>query len=575
MKKIKLRWQIIIAIVIVSFLSVTISIFSVYRISVKTIRKQYIQQSEDKLSALNALVDKELDNLVTIIRKHMLDEDVLNAISNPPAVFGTSYFDTKSKDNIQKQVRDMVTQVSKIQGVFLFDDYGRYFMQIGNGQKEAPYHAYYTTELDKDAAWYKAVENSKGKEIFWNGDVLNPENEDCFSVVKKINDTTKYKPHGILIVTVSKSFLETLCGDLNFKNMVMLVDESSDLMFGIGDRDQTKTSQLYSSYQDKDSGKNQYLFLESKNQTTGWKFVAGIRNDELYSGSTIFEAYILLLTAIMILAVLLVSTVVATSIYKPLGRLEAAVEEINSGKRQIETQFDDGEIGKIGNTIKRVINNNIYLEKKVMESELSRKKSQYLLLQSQINPHYLYNTLDSIYILTLKHHVDDIGQMVLALSQLFRVSLNEGRGYVFVKDEIHYLEDYMTIMNYRFQGRFQVLYDIEDEVMECYMLKFILQPFVENSIIHGLEPKVGEGTVIVSGYIEDGYLEFKIYDDGVGFDTESQIATSYGIRNVKERLELTYGNESSLKIRSTIGEGTTVVLKIPIKNEAFYIKNEQ
>lgn len=575
MKKIKLRWQIIIAIVIVSFLSVTISIFSVYRISVKTIRKQYIQQSEDKLSALNALVDKELDNLVTIIRKHMLDEDVLNAISNPPAVFGTSYFDTKSKDNIQKQVRDMVTQVSKIQGVFLFDDYGRYFMQIGNGQKEAPYHAYYTMELDKEAAWYKAVENSKGKEIFWNGDVLNPENEDCFSVVKKINDTTKYKPHGILIVTVSKSFLETLCGDLNFKNMVMLVDESSDLMFGIGDRDQTKTSQLYSSYQDKDSGKNQYLFLESKNQTTGWKFVAGIRNDELYSGSAIFEAYILLLTAIMILAVLLVSTVVATSIYKPLGRLEAAVEEINSGKRQIETQFDDGEIGKIGNTIKRVINNNIYLEKKVMESELSRKKSQYLLLQSQINPHYLYNTLDSIYILTLKHHVDDIGQMVLALSQLFRVSLNEGRGYVFVKDEIHYLEDYMTIMNYRFQGRFQVLYDIEDEVMECYMLKFILQPFVENSIIHGLEPKVGEGTVIVSGYIEDGYLEFKIYDDGVGFDTESQIATSYGIRNVKERLELTYGNESSLKIRSTIGEGTTVVLKIPIKNEAFYIKNEQ
>lgn len=346
-------------------------------------------------------------------------------------------------------------------------------------------------------------------------------------------------------------------------------------MIQIGTNEQEKAEDVYQCYHTREEKKNPYLFLESTNRTTGWKFVAGIEEGELYDGGKYISTYIYILSFIVIIGVILISLVIVNSIYKPLGKLEEAVEEINSGKRQIETEFDDGEIGKIGNTIKRVINNNIYLENRIMEIELSRKKSQYLLLQAQINPHYLYNTLDSIYVLTLKYHADDIGRMVLALSQMFRVSLNEGKGYIRVKGEISYLEDYLTIMNYRFQGRFHVMYDVDDEILDCYVLKFILQPFVENSIIHGLEPKVGEGTVIISGYEENGFLEFKIYDNGVGFDAEKRMTESYGIRNVMERLELTYGEEASLKIKSTIGEGTTVVLKLPVKDEEFYVKNER
>lgn len=227
MKRIKLRWQIISAIILVSFLSVTVSIFSVYRLSIQTIREQYIRQSEEKLSALNVLADKELSNLVKIIRNCMLDDDVINVISEEPAVKGSSYFDTKSKTSISEKVNDMVSQLSKVEGVFLFDDYNRYIMYLGHGEKTAPYLTYYSTGPDQNADWYQAVEQSKGKEIFWNGDVLNPENRECFSVVKKLNDTSKYKPHGILVVTVSTSFLETLYGDLNSTNMVMLLDEKT------------------------------------------------------------------------------------------------------------------------------------------------------------------------------------------------------------------------------------------------------------------------------------------------------------------------------------------------------------
>lgn len=225
------------------------------------------------------------------------------------------------------------------------------------------------------------------------------------------------------------------------------------------------------------------------------------------------------------MAVMIVSVLVVSSISKPLEKLKGAVEEINSGKRQI-------------------------------------------------NLHYLYNTLDFIYILALKYKVDDIGRMVLALSEMFRVSLNDGKGYVHISEELAYIENYMTIMNYRFNYRFGIVYDVDDEILDLYMPKLVLQPFVENAIIHGLEPKTGIGTVIISGCQTEEELDFRIYDDGVGFDAKEKMMSGYGIRKVAERIQLIFGEEYGVSVESTIGEGTTIVLRIPVKDLEFYQKNE-
>ncbi|HOO28305.1 MAG TPA: sensor histidine kinase, partial [Lachnospiraceae bacterium] len=559
--------------IIVSFISVTVSVLTVYSISKKTVQNQYIKLAEDNLAAFDIVVDKDLETLIGTIRNYILDDKIISTISKEPQTQNGHYFDSGSRTQLFDQVSEMFNQLSMVEGVFIFDNYDRYYMYLKNGKNTSAYLNYYNVGIDKDSDWYRAMMETRGKEIFWNGDVLNPDNQDCFTIIKKLNDTTKYDPVGVVVITVRKTFLKEIYSELNTQNIVLLLDESDNYITQIGTSN--STDDFFEAYKkEKYEDDGDYLYLERINTTTGWKFITGIRKNKLYEENIYIRSYIEILLLIVVGAVFLVSILVTNRIYKPLRKLEEAVEEINCGKRQIETEFDDSEIGTIGQTIKRVVNNNLYLEKQIVEIELSKKKAQFLLLQAQINPHYLYNTLDSIYILALKYKAEDIAQMVLSLSEMFKLSLNEGKGYVHVQEEINYVKNYMCVMNYRFKNRFKVFFDVDDEILDCYMLKFLLQPFVENSIIHGLEQKVGEGSVTISGMRSDGNLEFKIYDDGIGFDVENEHTTGYGIRNVIERIELVYGKGYGVKIRSTIGEGTTVIIKIPDKGHEFYYQSE-
>ncbi len=573
-KRRKLKWQILITIIIVSFVSVTVSVLTVYRISQKTVQSQYIKLAEDNLAAFDIVVDKDLDTLISTIRNYMLDDTIINVINAPPKKRKGHYYDSKSRTVIFNQVSEMFNQLNMVEGVFLFDNYDRYYMYLKNGKNTSPYLTYYQEGADMDSDWYKAAKDTRGKEIFWNGDVLNPENKACFSIIKKLNDTTDYQQTGIMIITVRKTFLKTIYSELNTRNIVLLLDGADNYLTQIGHND--NTDNFFEAYQNRDQNGDaqEYLYLQRINTTTGWKFITGIQKDELYKENMYIVSYIRILLLIVVSAVFLISILVTNSIYKPLSKLEEAVGEINGGKRQIDTEFDNSEIGTIGETIKRVVNNNLYLEKQIVDVELSKKKAQFLLLQAQINPHYLYNTLNSIYILALKYKTQDIAQMVLSLSDMFKLSLNEGKGYIRVLDEITYVENYMRVMNYRFQNRFKVYFDIDDEILECYIMKFMLQPFVENSIIHGLEQKVGDGSVIILGHRIGEDLEFQIIDDGVGFDVELKRESGYGIRNVADRIRLIYGEEYSIKIASTMGEGTTVVIKIPVRDLEFYQQSE-
>ncbi len=573
-RKRKLKWQIVIAIIIVSFVSVTVSVLTVYRISKQTVQKQYIKLAEDNLAAFDIVVDKDLETLIGTIRNYMLDPAIINVISAPPKNPNGRYYDSDSRAALFNQVTEMFNQLNMVEGVFLFDNYDRYYMYLKNGKNTSPYLTYYQEDAEKDSVWYQAVQGTRGKEIFWNGDVLNPDNQACFSIIKKLNDTAKYQQEGIMIITVRKTFLKAIYSELNTRNIVLLLDEADNYITQIGQNNNTED--FFEAYKNRaaDGDAEEFLYLERINATTGWKFITGIEKNELYEENTYIGSYIWILLLIVVGAVFLISILVTNNIYKPLGKLEEAVGEINGGKRQIETEFDKSEIGAIGETIKRVVNNNLYLEKQIVDIELSKKKAQFLLLQAQINPHYLYNTLNSIYILALKYKAQDIAQMVLALSDMFKLSLNEGKGYVRVQDEITYVENYMRVMNYRFKNRFKVYFDVDDDILECYMMKFLLQPFVENSIIHGLEQKVGEGSVIISGNRTGEDIELQIFDDGVGFHVEEKQASGYGIRNVAERICLIYGEEYGVKVTSTIGEGTTVVIRIPVKDLEFYRQSE-
>ncbi|UUZ80247.1 sensor histidine kinase [Paenibacillus sp. P26] len=194
--------------------------------------------------------------------------------------------------------------------------------------------------------------------------------------------------------------------------------------------------------------------------------------------------------------------------------------------------------------------------------------------QAQINPHFLYNTLDAIGWLAKIHKQNEIEKMVIALSSFYRLSLHKGDKYITVEEEIGIVQSYVAIEALRFPGKFEVQYDIAEDILAFKMLKIIIQPLIENAIKHGISGKRGKGLVTIRGYRSGDSLRFEITDDGAGFDVGTfkkqgeprpYKGGGYGIRNVNERIQLEYGFGYGVEIRSTVGAGTTSVVTVRIK----------
>ncbi|MDU5948358.1 MAG: sensor histidine kinase, partial [Paenibacillus macerans] len=197
-----------------------------------------------------------------------------------------------------------------------------------------------------------------------------------------------------------------------------------------------------------------------------------------------------------------------------------------------------------------------------VHTELKEREAELRALQAQIKPHFLYNTLDSIYWMATIQNNQDVAQMAFSLSESFKLSLNKGKETIPVYKELQHIEHYMTIQNIRYNHRFKYIEDVPSQIKSMEILKLLLQPLVENAIYHGLEPKVGEGTVSLQGAMEGGFLTFVIEDDGVGIEDMEQTEQGYGLRNVKERIKRFYGEASELIIDSKPGSGTRVELRI-------------
>ncbi len=274
---------------------------------------------------------------------------------------------------------------------------------------------------------------------------------------------------------------------------------------------------------------------------------------------------------------------VSNIISKPLNKVCNAMDLFKKGdfnqKVEVNTLDEVGEVAscfnKMVDDIKTLIDNNYVMALREKESELNA-------LQAQINPHFLYNTLDSLYwqATDAEHH--EIAENIYALSQLFRLVLGQGKGMVTVKIEQDLIDKYLHIQKMRFEKRLDYEIKIEDEIMDGIIPKLILQPFVENAIVHGFE-KAGEKCFIsLVGKKKGNHIIFMIKDNGIGMSKEqvkailnvndseryaSQRIGRYAIKNIRERLELKYHDDFKLLIYSKEGSGTTVIIELPFENK--------
>ena len=198
-------------------------------------------------------------------------------------------------------------------------------------------------------------------------------------------------------------------------------------------------------------------------------------------------------------------------------------------------------------------------------NEILAKDAQLKALRSQISPHFLYNTLDTLYWMALEEGAEQVADLTQALSEIFKISLSEGVEFISVGDEIRFIEDYLHIQNVRFENKFLVKILVDEEIMDMHIIKQILQPFVENAIYHGLEPKIGKGCITITGKTQEDHLIFTVEDDGVGLPDGVDVMQGYAVSNVYQRIRLHYGEKADIQFESCPGEGTTVKLILPVE----------
>jgi two-component system sensor histidine kinase YesM len=312
-------------------------------------------------------------------------------------------------------------------------------------------------------------------------------------------------------------------------------------------------------------GDTTYMYSTKTNELTNWKIICLVNRNTLMSKNYT----VMVITGILIaLSLLLTVGFVILSSGKITGQIKLLTLAIGKfGKMEdIDFEFDEkDEVGKIGGEFQKVVTENKALTSNLYNAIIKQKEAELMALQSQINPHFLYNTLNSIYLMAERVQAKNISTMVMNLSKIFKFALNRGESFTIVKNELKHVESYLEIQKIRYEDKINVHIRIDDAIQYKKMMKFIIQPLVENAIYHGLEQKEDPGNLYIEGGMKDGNIVLVIKDDGIGFDSETVLTEGrgIGIKNVDDRIKLYYGDNYGLIIDSRIGIGTeiTVTLK--------------
>jgi two-component system sensor histidine kinase YesM len=347
------------------------------------------------------------------------------------------------------------------------------------------------------------------------------------------------------------------------------------------------TGKSKGSFQFKLDGKNM-LIVYAVSANTNWKYIVTIPIIDMLGQIYDIQKYFVLVSVFIAILMIPVSYLIAGSLYKPLGKLVFAMNNIEKGN--LDTSINDSrkdEYQEVFQGFNDMVKKLRGLIEDLSNEKISKKEAEINLLQAQINPHFLYNTLDSIYSISVVKNVDSISQLVSALSRFFRISLSGGKAEIFLKEEIDIINSYLTIQNIRFNNKIICDINIPEEYQNAIVPKLFLQPIVENAIYHGIEMKKGQGHLWINCSPTDAGLDMYVKDDGVGISEdkleliqnsinnengESADNKNFALKTLNKQLILKYGNFYGIKIESTLGEGTMVAISIPLIKELSCIK---
>lgn len=402
-------------------------------------------------------------------------------------------------------------------------------------------------------------------------------------VAKAILDFDTMKPAGYINIVYENSYLSDILADNSSKysGASYVVNTHGRIMVAnkegyVGENFPVKLSDLRASNTSRYDmfSSTQAFYFVGNEMPNGWSLVQTVSVKEFNKEMN----HLIVLAAGIVLLVLGISLgfvwYVTSRIAYPAKELMESMKTLAKDNEYPRVKIvSNDEIGMIGLEYNKMAENIETLIEKVYKMELTQKQAELEFLQMQINPHFLYNALDTISWMALAKGNMDVSEMTIALAELLRATIKK-ESFITLREEMNTVKDYLLIQQERFGDKISAEYFVEEDAYSCMVPNFILQPVIENAIIHGLEPKIEKGKVSINISIQDEFLTFLVEDNGVGMDEteildlykkcrENNTKQSIGLKNVYRRLLLCYGEASMLKIESKKEQGTRISFLIP------------
>ena len=539
------------------------------------------QYTQTIIQQMNQNIDSYIDYMENIAYLISSNEDVQDYLFSDE-------IDSEGRYRILKQFETILDSRSDIRNVGIIGKSGR--MLINNGSKSVNHDLNINTQ-----EWYTQALNSPEGATLTSSHVqhiISGERPWVITLSRGIRDRSgSGEKEGVFFIDLNYSAISGLCDQstVGTKGYAFILDAKGNIVY------HPQQQQLYNELQtenislimdtDEDTvltgtGNNGKLYSISRSDKTGWTVVDCTNVRELLSKSRQAQSIYVLTAVVLVIVALLFSRFMARSITLPIQKLRDSMKKVQEGDFSVSDVVVDSrnEIGSLTKSFD-VMTHRIQelMEQNVHEQE-QKRKSELKALQSQINPHFLYNTLDSIIWMAEGKKNEEVVLMTASLARLLRQSISNEDEVVPIANEVEYARGYLTIQKMRYKDKLEFQIDVDPSILHIPLIKLVLQPIIENAIYHGLKYKESKGLLIIRGFPKDGNAVLQVIDDGVGMDEETLAhiydrhkvnyhSNGVGVYNVQKRLKLYYGEDYGITYESVVGKGTTATITIPGRQE--------
>lgn len=590
-KSVSIQMKLIISYFLLTFIPLVIVGFLAYNISALSIKKEVTGYISKLLQQVNDNIDNEIYELDRIASGLSVDTSVLEILDKPKT--GQLRDIYKNNAVMDEKINTLMDFRTNIEGLFLFSYDGEVYQYRGiNNSIRLDY-------IFTSARWYLTMKSQGVSKLLipthTQDEVLTSgKKKVVFSYVKEIRDFETGKSLGDVLIDVNTDVIKKIWDKLNTQSSIelMIVDNNKTIIYHT--HEEMISTQFRSNYiskilEEKNGSiittinKRPALVTFNTSPLSNWTVISIIPINVLYKDITKISYVIIVAVGLFMLLSLFISVLISRSITRPIFELRKTMKLAEMGQLDINVPIKrNDEIGALSTSFNNMLGRINSLIQTVYETKILKREAELSALQAQINPHFLYNTLQTIDILAENEGIWVISMVCRSLSRMFRYSISRGREFIPLSSELEHIKDYIYIQKLRFKERFEVEYEIEKNLLDYRVIKLIIQPIVENALLHAVQNKKDKCIIKISAKVITETLYITVEDTGLGIDEEQlkdikeslndeiihtktdNIQTkSIGMKNVNSRIRMYFGESYGVSIDSTINIGTKVTLTIP------------